>query len=158
MHYSGGGFTLDRFCDPEKIIWTLQNGLLTIFGICWGHFDAKKSYFDVFSRCFDGFARSQLFGSVAGVCTGAQKPRKIEFTKNELKHPQSSVGWHIKGFKVRLSGLGYPMSQSTFVPQGRYFKTFCPNGNAYPGAKKAPMRPCLPTRRYEGLPKAPNET
>ena len=57
-------------------------------------------------------------------CRGAQKSKKIEIAKNELKHPQSSVGWHIKGFTDRLGGLGYHMSQSIFPD----FRRFLPNG------------------------------
>ena len=93
-----------------------------LFGTCSGHFDTKNGYFDVFSMFFDDFARSQLLGSVSGACRGAQKSKKIEIAKNQLKHPQSSVGWHIKGSKGRLSGLGYHMSQSIFPDFRRFLR------------------------------------
>ena len=63
---------------------------------------------------FDDFTRSQLFGSVPGACTGAQESKKTGIAKNELKHPQTIIECHIKGFKVRLSGLGCHMSPSIF--------------------------------------------
>ena len=64
---------------------------------------------------FDDFARSQLFGSVTRACTGAQESKKVEIAKNELKHPQTIIECHTKGFKVRLGGLGCHMSQSIFL-------------------------------------------
>ena len=64
---------------------------------------------------FDDFARSQLFGSVSRACTGAQESKKVEIAKNELKHPQTIIECHTKGFKVRLGGLGCHMSQSIFL-------------------------------------------
>ncbi len=64
---------------------------------------------------FDDFARSRLFGSVSRACTGAQESKTVDIAKNELKHPQTIIECHTKGFKVRLGGLGYHMSQSIFL-------------------------------------------
>ena len=96
--------------------------ILAFSDTCSGHFDTKNGYFDVFSMFFDDFARSQLLGSVSGACRGAQKSKKIEIAKNQLKHPQSSVGWHIKGSKGRLSALGHHMSQYIFDDFRRFLR------------------------------------
>ena len=85
---------------------------------CWELSDEKNSffvYFRWFLMIFDDFARSQLFGSVSRACTGAQESKKVEIAKNELKHPQTIIECHTKGFKVRLGGLGCHMSQSIFL-------------------------------------------
>ena len=76
--------------------------ILAFSDSCSGGQNGKNGYFCVFLMFFDDFARSQLLGSVSGGWRGAQKSKKIEIAKNQLKQPQSSVGWHIKGSKGRL--------------------------------------------------------
>jgi hypothetical protein len=64
---------------PKKVFRAL-------FDSCWGHFDGKISYFDVFLKCFDDFVWSQFLGTVRARCMGAQESKKIEIIKNALKH------------------------------------------------------------------------
>jgi len=51
-----------------------------------------------------------------------------------VKHPQTIIECHIKGFKVRLGGLGYHMSQAIFPD----FRGFLEPKNA--GKKKKSLK------------------
>merc|ERR1712038_1445166 len=62
-----------------------------LFDSCSQHVDAQNTYFDVFFMFFDDFGSSQLVYSVSRGCTDAQEPKKIKITKNELKHPQTTI-------------------------------------------------------------------
>ena len=42
-------------------------------------------------------------------CTGEQKSRKSKIGKNDLKHPQTITGAHIKGFWIDSNALTYHM-------------------------------------------------
>ena len=91
----------------------LQMCFLRILFWLFGSFWRKKQLFCVFSMIFDDFwwfcKVSIIWQRVEGVhgCTRIEKSRN---TKNELKHPQTIIECHTKGFKVRLGGLGCHMS------------------------------------------------
>ena len=109
---------LNKMLPSEKGFGHYKCVFREFFFGCWGHFDAKNSFFEYFRwflMIFDDFTRSQLFGSVSRACAGAQESKKIEIAKNELKHPQTIIECHTKVFKVRLSDLGCHMSQSIFL-------------------------------------------
>ena len=46
---------------------------------------------------------------VGRACTGEQKSRKSKIGKNDLKHPQTITGAHIKGFWIDSNALTYHM-------------------------------------------------
>ena len=84
-------------------------------------------YFDVFFMFFDDFGRSQLLGSVIRGCRGAQEPKKIKIAKNGLKHPQTIIECHIKGFGVRTIGIGHHISQFIFTDFRGFWGSFAAN-------------------------------